>query len=108
MSAKKKLHGLAFSVGDTPDEESIKRALEFVAPHVKWVRMYGLDCLPEYAHQVGLKTAVEAWLDVDPAINEDRLFAVIEAAKAGHVDIAVIGNEVQMRNDRSDKIWCTP
>jgi exo-beta-1,3-glucanase (GH17 family) len=108
----KKIHGLCLSVGDTPDEESKKRALCEVAADTRWVRVYGTGDFPDHAHSLGLKTAVGVSLDDDLIANEQNLSRLIALAQRGHVDIAVVGNEVLFENERRKKggehAWCTP
>ncbi len=48
------------------------------------------------------KTAVGAWLGRDLAANEQQIASLIAVAEAGHVDIAVVGNEVLLRNELSE------
>ena len=40
-----------------------------------------------------------AWIGVDRVKNQKEIDSLIELAKNGHVDIAVVGNEVLLRND---------
>jgi glycoside/pentoside/hexuronide:cation symporter, GPH family len=104
------LHGICFSpyqegqnIGDTLSKEQIKRRMAIVAPHAKWVRSFsctdGNEFIPEAARETGLKTMVGAWIDTDKANNEKEIEALIALAKKGSVDIAVVGNEVLLRND---------
>ena len=104
------LHGICFSpymegqnIGDILSEEQIKRRMAIVAPHTKWVRSFscteGNEFIPKAAREKGLKTMVGAWIDSNKANNEDEIKGLISLAKQGYVDIAVVGNEVLLRND---------
>ncbi|NVJ86232.1 MAG: MFS transporter [Algoriphagus sp.] len=103
-------HGLCFSpylegqnIGDTLSEEQIKRRMEIIAPHTRWVRSFsctdGNELIPKIAREKGLKTMVGAWLGTDKAKNEAEIAQLISLAKDGLVDIAVVGNEVLLRNE---------
>ncbi|WP_026951674.1 MFS transporter [Algoriphagus mannitolivorans] len=103
-------HGLCFSpylegqnIGDTLTEEQIKRRLEIIAPHTKWVRSFsctdGNEMIPKLAREKGLKTMVGAWLSTDKSKNEAEISQLVRLAKDGFVDIAVVGNEVILRNE---------
>jgi glycoside/pentoside/hexuronide:cation symporter, GPH family len=108
------LHGICFSpyeegqnIGDILSKDQIKRRMAIVAPHTKWVRSFscteGNEFIPEAARERGLKTMVGAWIDSDKANNEKEIHALITLAKKGHVDIAVVGNEVLLRNELSEQ-----
>ncbi len=104
------LHGICFSpylegqnIGDILSEEQIQRRMAIVAPHSKWVRSFsctdGNEFIPKAAHEKGLKTMVGAWIDSNKANNEEEIKALISLAQKGYVDMAVVGNEVLLRND---------
>jgi GPH family glycoside/pentoside/hexuronide:cation symporter len=104
------LHGICFSpymegqnIGDHLSEEQIQRRMAIVAPHSKWVRSFscteGNEFIPKAAHEKGLKTMVGAWIDTNKAKNEEEIKALISLAQKGYVDMAVVGNEVLLRND---------
>jgi GPH family glycoside/pentoside/hexuronide:cation symporter len=108
------LHGLSFSpyiegqqVGDILSSNQIKRRLDIIAPHTKWIRSFscteGNELIPEIAHQKGLKTMVGAWISNDRNRNEKEIENLIKLAKAGLVDIAAVGNEVLHRNEISEQ-----
>jgi GPH family glycoside/pentoside/hexuronide:cation symporter len=107
---QKGLHGLCFSpymegqnIGDVLSEEQINRRMAIVAPYTKWVRSFscteGNEHIPVAAKSQGLNTMVGAWIDSDKATNEKEIDALIRLAKAGYVDIAVVGNEVLLRKE---------
>ncbi len=104
------LSGICFSpylegqnIGDILSEAQIKRRMAIVAPHTKWVRSFscteGNEFIPKAAREKGLKTMVGAWIDSDKAKNEEEIKQLIDLAQQGYVDIAVVGNEVLLRND---------
>jgi len=104
------LSGICFSpylegqnIGDTLSEAQIQRRMAILAPYTKWVRSFscteGNEFIPKAAREKGLKTMVGAWIDSDKANNEEEIKGLINLAKKGYVDIAVVGNEVLLRND---------
>jgi GPH family glycoside/pentoside/hexuronide:cation symporter len=108
------LHGLCFSpylegqqAGDILSADQIKRRLNIIAPHTKWIRSFscteGNELIPEIAHQKGLKTVVGAWISDDRTRNDKEIETLIKLAKAGLVDIAAVGNEVLHRNEISEQ-----
>lgn len=112
------LHGLCFSpyvegqeAGDLLSENQIRRRLDIITPHAKWIRSFscteGNELIPEIAHQKGLKTLVGAWISDDRARNEKEIQALIDLAKKGLVDVAAIGNEVLHREEISEQEMIT-
>ena len=110
----KGLHGFCFSPYIEGQEENdvlsanqIKRRLDIIAPHIKWIRSFsctkGNELISEIAHQKGLKTVVGAWISDDIDRNEQEILSLIKLAKAGLVDIAVVGNEVLHRGEISEQ-----
>jgi exo-beta-1,3-glucanase (GH17 family) len=104
------IHGLCFSLyeegqapGDRISEAQIRRRMDVLAPHTKWVRSFscteGNEHIPVVAKEYGLKTMVGAWLGSDKEKNEEEIENLIKLAKQGHVDIAAVGNEVLYRDD---------
>jgi exo-beta-1,3-glucanase (GH17 family) len=104
------VHGLCFSAyldgqapGDEIGEAQIRRRLERIRPHTRWVRSFsctdGNEHIPRIAHELGLKTLVGAWLGTDTAINQREIDGLVALMRAGHVDIAAVGNEVLLRED---------
>ena len=83
---------------DRISEEQIKRRIDIITPHTKWIRSFsctnGNELIPEIAHQKGLKTIVGAWISDDKDRNEKEISSLIMLAKEGLVNIAVVGNEV--------------
>jgi glycoside/pentoside/hexuronide:cation symporter, GPH family len=108
------LHGICFSpylegqnIGDKLSEEQIQKRMAVIAPHTKWVRSFsctdGNEFIPKVAHQKGLKTIAGAWIDGDKANNDKEIEALINLAQKGYVDIAVVGNEVLLRNELTEQ-----
>jgi GPH family glycoside/pentoside/hexuronide:cation symporter len=108
------LHGLCFSpyvegqkAGDILSASQIRRRLEIITPHTKWIRSFscteGNELIPEIAHQKGLKTVVGAWISDDKVRNEKEIKSLIKLGIAGLVDIAVVGNEVLHREEISEQ-----
>jgi glycoside/pentoside/hexuronide:cation symporter, GPH family len=108
----KGLHGMCFSPyiegqdsGDVLIESETKQRMATVAPHTKWVRSFsctnGNEKIPVFAREKGLKTMVGAWISNDKERNNREISTLIKMAKDGLVDIAVVGNEVLLRNELS-------
>ncbi len=108
------LHGVCFSpyaegqqAGDILSADQIKRRLDIIAPHTRWIRSFscteGNELIPEMAHQKGLKTIVGAWISTDKNRNEKEIQSLIKLGKAGLVDIAAVGNEALHRNEISEQ-----
>lgn len=106
------IHGIGFSIyeenqepGDIIEPEQVRKRLEILKPHIKWVRSFscieGNEHVPRIAKQMGIKTMVGAWLGNDEELNEKEINNLIALAKEGVVDIAAVGNEVLYRNDMS-------
>ncbi|MDP3234526.1 MAG: glycosyl hydrolase family 17 protein [Myxococcales bacterium] len=106
------LHGLSFSAyldGQGPDLKTqlspaqIRQRLELIRPYTKWIRSFsctdGNEHVPAIAKSMGLKTMVGAWIGDDAETNARELAGLIELCRAGHVDIAAVGNEVLLRED---------
>jgi len=110
---KSKVHGLClgpYKEGQVPGDvlslEQITHRIGIIAPYTKWVRSFsctdGNEHIPAATRAKGLKTMVGAWISKDVEKNELELQALIKLAKAGQVDIAVVGNEVLMRNELTE------
>lgn len=107
------VHGFCFSLyeegqqpGDIISEAQIRRRIEILAPHTKWIRSFscieGNEWIPKVAKEYGLKTLVGAWLSDDHEKNREEIDALIELADEGFVDIASVGNEVLYRKDLNE------
>jgi exo-beta-1,3-glucanase (GH17 family) len=112
-----RLHGADFSPytdndedpnrgGEQITDEELRERMEIVSPYTEWIRTFGCnEDLKEagmFAHDMGLKAAVGAWLGHEPEAdqeNRNQINCLKEQAKAGHVDIAIVGSEVLLRGD---------
>jgi glycoside/pentoside/hexuronide:cation symporter, GPH family len=104
------LYGLCFSAygegqraGDQLQAAAVARRIDLIAPHTRWVRSFatteGHEVVPRLARAKGLKTMVGAWISHDRERNEREIEALIQLAKDGQVNIAVVGNEVLLRGE---------
>ncbi len=104
------VYGLCFSAytegqgaGDQLTEAQVRRRLDVIAPHTRWVRSFacteGHELIPRLARERGLKTMVGAWIGHDRDRNEREIAGLLTLAEAGLVDIAVVGNEVLLRDE---------
>ncbi len=107
------VHGFCFSLyeegqkpGDIISEAQVRRRMEIIKPHTKWVRSFscteGNEWIPKVAKSMGIKTLVGAWLGNDDEINQREIEGLIQLAKEGYVDIAAVGNEVMYRKDLTE------
>jgi glucan 1,3-beta-glucosidase len=107
------VYGFCFSLydegqkpGDIISEAQVRRRMEILRPHTKWIRSFsctdGNELIPKVAKEYGIKTLVGAWLGNDPEINQREVEGLIKLAKEGLVDIASVGNEVMYRKDLSE------
>ncbi len=104
------VYGLCFSAyvegqgaGDQLTEAQVRRRIELIAPHTRWVRSFacteGHELIARRAREKGLKTMVGAWISHDRDRNEREIAGLLTLAAAGLVDIAVVGNEVLLRDE---------
>jgi GPH family glycoside/pentoside/hexuronide:cation symporter len=107
------LYGLCFSAygpgqraGDQLQAAAVSRRIDLIAPHTRWVRSFacteGHEVIPRLARAKGLKTVAGAWISHDRDRNEREIEALIQLAKEGQVDIAVVGNEVLLREELAE------
>lgn len=103
-------HGICFSMyedgqkpGDDISIEQVERRVKILKPYVTAIRSFscieGNEHVPVVAKKMGLSTLVGAWLSDDKDDNEKEIEGLITLAKAGHVDVAAVGNEVLYRGD---------
>jgi GPH family glycoside/pentoside/hexuronide:cation symporter len=113
-SLNSRLPGLCFSpylegqnIGDQLSEKQIQKRMDIITPYTKWIRSFsstdGNEFIPKVAHKKGLKTMVGAWIGSDKTKNEKEIKGLIELAQKGLVDIAVVGNEVLLRNELTEQ-----
>ncbi len=104
------LYGICFSAytqdqraGDLVTEAQVRRRIELIAPHTRWIRSFacteGHELIPRLARAKGLKTMVGAWISQDRSRNEREIKALIALARQGLVGVAVVGNEVLLRGE---------
>jgi GPH family glycoside/pentoside/hexuronide:cation symporter len=104
------VYGLCFSAytegqgaGDQLTEAQVRRRVSVIAPHTRWVRSFacseGHELIPRLAREHGLKTMVGAWISHDRDRNEREIAGLLTLAEAGLVNIAVVGNEVLLREE---------
>ena len=104
------MHGICFSMyedGQKPGDEismaQVERRVKILKPYVGSIRSFscteGNEFVPVAAKKHGLRTLVGAWLGDDKEENEKEIEGLIALAKAGHVDVAAVGNEVLYRDD---------
>jgi GPH family glycoside/pentoside/hexuronide:cation symporter len=105
-----RVYGLCFSPyaegqgsHDMLSQQQIDRRMNIVAPNTRWVRTFactgGHEMIPAAARAQGLKTMVGAWIGHDRARNEREIESLLKLAQAGLVNIAVVGNEVLLREE---------
>ena len=105
-----RLYGLCFrpyAEGQDTDDRltvaQIRRRIDIVAPYTRWVRTFactgGHELIPAEAHAKGLKTMVGAWIGHDRERNEREIRTLGDLAKQGLVNVAVVGNEVLLRDE---------
>ncbi|NEV92692.1 MFS transporter [Psychroflexus sp. YR1-1] len=110
----KGMHGLCFSpyeegqdIEDVLSEEQIIRRVDIVKPYTNWLRSFsctgGNEYIPQVAKRAGLKTMAGAWISDDKKQNQTEIEELIKLGKAGHVDIAVVGNEVLLREELTEE-----
>lgn len=107
-----RLYGMDFSpyegdqdpnMGDVVTDSQVERHLQIVAPYTRWVRTFGcthgVESAGRIARNLRLKIAMGAWIAEDLAANEKELTSLIDEARSGNVDLAIIGSEVLNRAD---------
>ncbi|MCH7812864.1 MAG: hypothetical protein IID40_02465 [Planctomycetes bacterium] len=112
---QRRVFGLNFSPfvseGQDPNQgaqvsaSQIAELIEIIAPHTQWIRTYGsqngLEEVGRIAKVHGLKTAIGAWIGPDSEANDREIAGLIDAAREGNVDVAIVGNEVLLRGQPS-------
>tara|TARA_R110000868_G_scaffold229207_2_gene482223 strand:+ start:2950 stop:5322 length:2373 start_codon:yes stop_codon:yes gene_type:complete len=99
-------YGTGQEPGDPITEDQIRKRLEILKPHTKWVRVFsctsGHEKIPKIAKEMGLKTMVGAWLSNDIEANHIEVQALIKLTQNDLVDIAAVGNEVLYRGELNE------
>jgi len=87
--------------GDQLSEKQVRRRLNMIKPHTKWIRSFsctaGNEMIPRIAKELGFKTLVGAWLGDNHDENNKEISSLKALANAGYVDMAAVGNEVLYR-----------
>ena len=109
------LYGLDFSpylegqdpnLGTQISIEQIQQRMSPLTNYTKWIRSYGcthgLENIGQVAKGMGFKTAIGAWLSTDPNANEIEITNLIQVAKQGYVDLAIVGSETLLRGDLTE------
>lgn len=100
------MNGQSPNTGINISEAQIRSRLAIIAPHTKWIRTFssthGLEETCRIAKEFNLKCAMGAWISRDTAANTTEINNLVTAAKAGYVDLAIVGSEALLRNDVSD------
>ncbi len=110
-----KAYGFDFSPyvdGQDPNKGSslsikqIQSRLKIIAPYTTNIRTFGctngLEKTGSMAHELGLKTAIGAWISSDSDVNELELSNLIALAKAGDADMLIVGSEVLLRGELTE------
>jgi exo-beta-1,3-glucanase (GH17 family) len=89
--------------GSYVPESQIKERAQILVPYFKGLRSFGcglgMDKFPSIAKSLGFKVYAGAWLGKSSTANDQEIAALKAAARAGHVDMAIIGSETQYRGD---------
>lgn len=109
---KTKVYGLNFSpyvegqdpsLGSVVSQEQLRERIGIIAPFTNGIRSFGsthgLENTGRIAREFNLKTAMGAWLNMDLETNQIEMQNLIQAAKDGYVDLAIVGGEVLLRGD---------
>ncbi len=122
IAAKKIYHGLCFGSYDNPAQaagspaqnEQLKTLLGRVAPYTEWLRTYsvtgGFEKVPEIARQYNpaIKIAAGAWLNEQTSkaapLDNEEVKNLVSLAKAGKIDIAIVGNEATQNGVGADTL----
>jgi GPH family glycoside/pentoside/hexuronide:cation symporter len=111
---QKGMPGICFSAygpgqepGDKITDELIRKRLEVLKPHTKWIRVFsctnGHEKIPKIAKEMGLKTMVGAWLNNDIEENHAEIQSLTKLIQNDLVDIAAVGNEVLYRGELNEQ-----
>jgi uncharacterized repeat protein (TIGR02543 family) len=113
--AKRVLSGIDFSpyedgqdpnLGAEVPVEQLRERMARLRSYTSWVRTYGctrgLEKAGQVAHGLQLKAAIGAWLGSDTNANETEIANLVQAAKQGDVDLAIVGSETLLRGDLTE------
>ncbi len=92
--------------GAVVSESDLRQYLTIIALNFKSVRFYGstggLEKGPAIAKSLGLKVASGAWIGANDSANDKEIASLKANCEAHFVDVAVVGNEVFLRNDQTE------
>lgn len=92
--------------GDTITPAQLESLLSNLRGYTEWIRTFGiekgLEAVPPIARRLGFKTAVGAFIGTGLAVNSFEIGNLVAAAKAGTVDLAIVGNEVLLVGSQSE------
>ena len=95
------------SPGDMITEDQIKRRLNVLKEHTKWIRVFsttnGHELIPGIAKEMGFNTMIGAWISNEKEQNQEELKNLVKLINDGVVDIASVGNEVLYRNELNEQ-----
>lgn len=108
------IHGICFSSyleGQAPgsfvSEDQIRKRIGIIKPYTSWIRTFsctdGIELVPKIAKENGLKVMAGAWLGDDKEKNEVEIENLVKLVKAGHADLAAVGNEVLYREELTEQ-----
>ena len=89
-------------------EEQIRELLGIISPFTDWIRIYSCVEAVEtvnntsFAHELGFKVACGVWLSNNLTRNEKEISCAIDIARAGDVDLLIVGSEVIYRNELTE------
>ncbi|MCX7746427.1 MAG: stalk domain-containing protein [Clostridia bacterium] len=106
MEVTRKIYGICFSpyfgdldptLGNSIENRDIENMLRVLQGKTEWIRTYGMSCnldaIPKVAKEMGFKTAVGAYISGNEFLDMLEINKLVQHAKEGYVDIAIIGNE---------------
>jgi exo-beta-1,3-glucanase (GH17 family) len=95
------------NLGATVSEEDLRNLITKIAPYTYNIRTFGcgngLDKAGKIAHELGLGVYAGAWLGKDLEANKKEMACIIDMAKRGDLDVAIIGNETILRGDLTEQ-----
>ncbi|CAM4005111.1 glycosyl hydrolase [Arcobacter cloacae] len=97
-----------FDSGLVISEELVKKDLKLLSKYTDCIRTYstlGLEMIPKIARENNLQMLMGAWVSKDEKQTKDELDTLIKLANenADIVKAVIVGNEVLLRGDVSDK-----
>lgn len=97
------INGQDPNLGSEVSEEQIRARMEIITPYTRWIRTFGitrgLEKSGSIAHNLGLMSALGAWIDSNLNTNEQEITNLIASAKAGEADMLIVGSEVLLRGE---------